>query len=61
MYFQAKNTSTTTITNRLILQFATMCQRINLIQKLKLLAEVPRYDLYYSLTPHPFKCESPLA
>jgi hypothetical protein len=28
------------------------CQRTNSIQKLKLLSEVPTYDLYYSLT-HP--------
>jgi len=61
MYFQAKNTFATTITNKLILQFATMCQRINSIKKFELLAEIPIDDLYYSLTPHPFKCESPLA
>jgi hypothetical protein len=30
------------------------CQRTNSTQKLKLLGEVPGYDLYYSLT-HPLK------
>jgi hypothetical protein len=33
------------------------CQRINSTQKLKLLGEILKYDLYYSLT-HPLKWKS---
>jgi len=36
--------------DRLIIKVMIPCQKINSTQKLKLLGEVPRYDLYYSLT-----------
>jgi len=36
--------------DRLIIKALIPCQRTNLTQKLKLLGEIPRYDLYYSLT-----------
>jgi hypothetical protein len=36
--------------NRLVIKALIPCQRTNSTQKLKLLDEIPRYDLYYSLT-----------
>jgi len=36
--------------DRLVIKVLIPCQRTNSTQKLKLLGEVPRYDLYYSLT-----------
>jgi hypothetical protein len=35
--------------NRLVIKAMIPCQKTNLTQKFKLLGEVPRYDLYYSL------------
>jgi hypothetical protein len=36
--------------DRLVIKALIPCQRTISTQKLKLLGEVPRYDLYYSLT-----------
>jgi hypothetical protein len=36
--------------NRLVIKVLIPCQRINSTQKLKLLDEISRYNLYYSLT-----------
>ena len=36
--------------DRLVIKALIPCQRTNSIQNLKMLGEVSRYDLYYSLT-----------
>jgi hypothetical protein len=49
-FYQINRNSKIQIRDHLVIKALIQCQRIISTQKLKLLGEVPIYDLYYSLT-----------
>jgi len=56
-FYQINESSEIRTHDHLVIKALISCQRIISTQKFKLLSEVPRYDLYYSLT-YPLKWKS---
>jgi hypothetical protein len=56
-FYQINESSEIRTHDHLVIKALISCQRTISTQKFKLLSEVPRYDLYYSLT-HPLKWKS---
>ena len=49
-FYQINEDDKIRIRDRLVIKGVIPCQKTNSIQKLKLLGEIPRYDLYYFKT-----------
>jgi len=52
-FYQINGDGEIRIRDRLVIKALIPCQGTNSTQKFKLLVNVPRYDLYYSLTKVP--------
>jgi hypothetical protein len=50
-FYQINRDSEIRTRDRLVIKTLIPCQRTISTQKVKLLGKIPRYDLYYSLTP----------